>query len=501
MMKKSLSVLFVAAACVGLLAGCSKTEQKGDQSEEQVTTKPEEQVTTKPEDDAQEQKEQEQPSTDSQGMYTLTVNPNYDGAAAYTVQRASGDPILNLGPAGDIKTPGHRGETFISWCYDAEGIQEVGEEDTLHEDTMIYGKWEPWDEETTAWMDVVLAEAEQARYICNRPTAYTKESFEAYQGITAPIMFLTMGGGVFPREMEGLVYAAADARQKLELAPGIQDPEESIWYIWGEDMPKAADAESYDYYGTWDNEGFRPFLVPYVLPDQSQVKGNIILVSGGGFQQRANRWEGYPGAEIFNGLGYNCFVLQRRVEPSTPMDSGLDLQRAVRYLKYHAKEYGIDKIENLAAAGYSGGGTTVQIAVEQFYGDIQPTAAYPDYQCDEVDAVNSDLSTMILIYSAAPMETENPNIPDAFVVNGTEDEYVSLYENSCDAVSYYKEKGVRYEIHFFADAAHGFGQGFGLNATTYTDEDVENVKIWPNLADTFMQIQYGNIQNVKTIGQ
>ncbi|MCI9149672.1 MAG: hypothetical protein HFI42_04115 [Lachnospiraceae bacterium] len=493
-MKKPLSALLVTAMFVGLLTGCSQIGPKEGQPEDVEPDVPESEV-----QDGQKELKQPEPSMDK--AYTLTVDPNYESALVYTVQRNSGDPVLNMGLTGDIKMPAQRGFSFVSWCYDAQGAEPVGETDILDGDATIYAKWEAWDEDTKAWMDLVLAEAEQARYICNRPTAYTKESFETYQGLSAPIMFLTMGGSVFPKEMEGLIYGVADARQKLELAPGISDPEESIWYIWGEDMPQAPEAGQYNYYGTWDNEGFAPFLVPYMLADQSQVKGNLILVSGGGFQQRANRWEGYPGAEIFNGLGYNCFVLQRRVEPSTPVDSGLDLQRAVRYLKYHADDYGIARIDNLAAAGYSGGGTTVQIAVEQFYGDIQPTVIYSDYQCDEVDAMNSDLSTMILIYSAQPLETDNPNIPDAFVVNGTEDEYVSLYDNSYEAVKYYREKGVRYEIHFFADAAHGFGQGFGLNATSYTDEDVKNVKIWPSLADTFMQIQYGEIQNIETIEQ
>ena len=449
-MKKPLSALLVTAMFVGLLTGCSQIGPKEGQPEDVEPDVPESEV-----QDGQKELKQPEPSMDK--AYTLTVDPNYESALVYTVQRNSGDPVLNMGLTGDIKMPAQRGFSFVSWCYDAQGAEPVGETDILDGDATIYAKWEAWDEDTKAWMDLVLAEAEQARYICNRPTAYTKESFETYQGLSAPIMFLTMGGSVFPKEMEGLIYGVADARQKLELAPGISDPEESIWYIWGEDMPQAPEAGQYNYYGTWDNEGFAPFLVPYMLADQSQVKGNLILVSGGGFQQRANRWEGY--------------------------------------------DYGIARIDNLAAAGYSGGGTTVQIAVEQFYGDIQPTVIYSDYRCDEVDAMNSDLSTMILIYSAQPLETDNPNIPDAFVVNGTEDEYVSLYDNSYEAVKYYREKGVRYEIHFFADAAHGFGQGFGLNATSYTDEDVKNVKIWPSLADTFMQIQYGEIQNIETIEQ
>ena len=68
-----------------------------------------------------------------------------------------------------------------------------------------------------------------------------------------------------------------------------------------------------------------------------------------------------------------------------------------------------------------------------------------------------------------------------------------------EAAQYYASHDIRYELHFFSDAAHGFGEGFGLNSTTYEDEDVENVKVWPQLADTFMSIQYGYIENIQTL--
>lgn len=349
--------------------------------------------------------------------------------------------------------------------------------------------------------ELLATELEQVKYITNRPTAYTKETFDAYAALAAPVQFLTMGGNELPEEMQGIVFGLAQAREALQLADGVTDPEETIWYIWGDQMAQAADADSYSFDGYWDNPGFRPFLVPYLLDDQSQVKGNIILISGGGYQQRANRWEGYPAAEAFNDLGYNCYVLQRRVEPFTPEDAALDLQRSIRYLRFHAEEYGIAQIDNLAAAGYSGGGSTINQCVEMFYGDVLPSSYYPEYQDDEIDAVNSDLANVILVYSAAPLETENPNIPNAFIINGIDDEYTDLYENSYKAIQYYREQGVRYEVHFFSDAGHGFGNGFGLNATTYVDQDVANVKVWPALADTFLQIQSGQLENITVLSE
>ncbi len=438
------------------------------------------------------------PSDPTGSTVVLTVDPNYEGALTYQLERSAGDPIFKRVASANVNDPAQRGYTFTGWFYDKAATRAVGDSDVISADTTIYAGWTAWDAETTAWMDLVLTEAEYARYICNRPSAYTKESFDVYQSLAAPIMFLTMGGGVFPKQMEGLVYALAGTRQGLVLADGVTDPEETIWYIWGDDMPAEAEADQYSYYGTWDNEGFKPFLVPYLQEDQSTVKGNLILVSGGGFQQRANRWEAYPAVDEFLEMGYNVYVLQRRVAPSQPLDSGLDLQRAIRYIRYHADKYGIAQTDKIACAGYSGGGMTITYAVEQFYGDIKPTVIYPDYKCDAVDQMNGDMQTMIMIYSASPLETENPNIPDALVIHGSADDVVSPV-TALEACKYYAENGIRYEVHFFADAAHGFGEGFGLNSHNYTDEDIVNVKVWPSLADIFMSIQYGYIQNVTTI--
>ena len=55
------------------------------------------------------------------------------------------------------------------------------------------------------------------------------------------------------------------------------------------------------------------------------MKGNVIIIAGGGSTHRNNVVEGYPVAEFFNKNGYNAFVLQRRVNPYAAVDQRLDL--------------------------------------------------------------------------------------------------------------------------------------------------------------------------------
>lgn len=343
-----------------------------------------------------------------------------------------------------------------------------------------------WDEKTQGYMELYYSEYEQARYIVNRPHAYESTGFEAYLNLFDAVYWLVRGS-VVTDETVGMIYALKGAREALVQ---VEDPEAGIWYIWGEDMPEAADADSYDYTDAFDNEGFKPFLVPYLLKNQSEVKGNVIVIAGGGYALRSNAYEGYPVAERFNELGYNAFVLQRRVAPSTALDAHLDLQRAIRYIRYYADELGIAQTDKVAACGFSGGGMTVQGAVADCYGSILPTAFYPDYQCDAVDQVNSDMQTAILIYGANALETENPNLPDVFFAVGEKDDKVSL-ATQIAAIQSYEQLGLRYEAHILADAPHGFGSGWGLNVNTYTMERFTAAAAWMDLADTFMQIQFG----------
>lgn len=86
------------------------------------------------------------------------------------------------------------------------------------------------------------------------------------------------------------------------------------------------------------------------------MKGNVIIIAGGGSTHRNNVVEGYPVAEFFNKNGYNAFVLQRRVNPYAAVDQQLDLARAIRYIRHNASEKHIGKTDIMIAVGFSAGG-------------------------------------------------------------------------------------------------------------------------------------------------
>ena len=217
------------------------------------------------------------------------------------------------------------------------------------------------DAETAARIRLYMEEMAKTSYIVSRPKAYDKELFNRYTALGATLFVLTRWERIrpirlIPEEVMPMVHAMRDLREKL--VP-LQDPEEGLWYIWGKDMPHKNVAVEADWRMAFDTPDFRPFLIPYMLENQKEVKGNIVVISGGAYDWRSNRWEGYEAVHRLNELGYNAFLLQRRVTPYDKLDGAMDLQRAVRYLRTHAEEYGIAAMDRVAVNGYSGGGMCI----------------------------------------------------------------------------------------------------------------------------------------------
>ena len=334
-------------------------------------------------------------------------------------------------------------------------------------------------------------ELNYGRYINGRATAYEYDSFYQYCVFWRIAAYRDI-------ETKGLDITEVERGQEIvdklkqlrsQLVQVVDDPEDVCWYIWGDNMAQAPDAASYDYTHMFDGEGFQPFLLPYLLEDQTQVKGNVIIIAGGGFTQRCNDIEGYPVAEIFNDMGYNAYVLNRRVAPSPSIDSSLDLQRSIRYIRYHAEEYGIAQTDKIVTVGFSGGGLTIMNQLNTCYGDILPTAVYPDYVADEIDLVNSDYPVAMPIYGVvAGFTTENQNMPAFFLHAGTKDDFGR--DGALAMVTTCVENDWPVQLYLACDAPHGESlTGF----TPATGSGTESVKVVVPIIESFLDVQLGYV--------
>ena len=286
--------------------------------------------------------------------------------------------------------------------------------------------------------------------------------------------------------------AALQARESLVQIDSVAD---RIWFLWGEDNMPIVDGESYTEEeldkSQMDAYGSKPLIIKYLLDDPTQAKGNIVAVSGGAMKVRSNGAEGYPAAERFNSMGYNVFLLQRRVEPYSEMDIYMDYQRAVRVVRYYAEKEGYGGTNMIAGVGWSGGGETIMGAIDYCYGNLTPVdEGATSYVPDEIDSINSDLDVAMILYGTqdGAINTDNTNWPAFYICAGTADTTVDpagsekLFETVKDFVPA--------KLNMIEGAEHGFG--VGVAPATGQAEGTED---WPDDADVFMQENLGHSGN------
>lgn len=268
----------------------------------------------------------------------------------------------------------------------------------------------------------------------------------------------------------------------------VKDPKSTVWEIWGDQMAVEDPLPTEGWEISYDNEGFRPFLNPYLIKNQSKVKGNVIVIAGGGSTHRNNVVEGYPVAEYFNKKGYNAFVLQRRVNPYAAVDQWLDLGRAIRYIRHNAEEKGISNTETMIAVGFSAGGMNIMQTTANQYGHITPDTVYPDYVCDAVDAESADLSIAIPVYGMFISGLDfsaNPNLPSVFGVVGQKDPLATSVIGAIPAAA---QTFSDFSFYLAPDAVHGVGLGTGTK--NYVDAYTQ-IAQWPEMAVNFIESRLG----------
>lgn len=231
----------------------------------------------------------------------------------------------------------------------------------------------------------------------------------------------------------------------------------------------------------FDDPDFMPYMTEYPMPDGVEAKGAVLINPGGAFQYRAERPEGSDVAEALSKLGYKCFVVHYRVRPYTMQEGALDLARAVRYVRSHSEEYGIDE-DNIAIIGFSAGGILCGEEILNFDGLTNGTSLDSSYVPDELDSISADVKAVGFLYSfygrlsVASTDVElfrNSNLPPAFFAYGTEDPFYNQM-NAC--VEALEEAGTQVEQHVFQGAPHGFGAGrSNSNWTGYFDTWLSNI--------------------------
>lgn len=220
--------------------------------------------------------------------------------------------------------------------------------------------------------------------------------------------------------------------------------------------------------------------VPTITPFISEGSDTAVVIApGGGFFYKEIDSEGYQRAKVLNEMGISAFVLDYRVNPYKAPASSMDMQRAVRYVRYHAEEYGIDS-KKVGVMGSSAGGYVAASSALLLRDEVPDVEGYVP---DEVDRESGKASFLSLFYPVTGFY-RNPSmlailagddffhdgkrrklqddyslqnhlegkVPPVFLIYGDKDPLKDML----DFEKAMKEKGLSIETHVIPKASHGF---------------------------------------------
>lgn len=101
-------------------------------------------------------------------------------------------------------------------------------------------------------------------------------------------------------------------------------------------------------------DGFVPYMT-YYPAQHKKGSGAVLIFPGGGYCVRCSDYEGEDYARFLNGIGVDAFVVEYRVAPDFFPAPLLDARQAVRTVRAHASDFGIDP-QKIAVMGSSAGG-------------------------------------------------------------------------------------------------------------------------------------------------
>lgn len=212
----------------------------------------------------------------------------------------------------------------------------------------------------------------------------------------------------------------------------------------------------------------------------------VVICPGGGYARLSIVKEGYEVARWFNSLGVDAFVLKYRMKEFGYPAPLQDTTAAIRYLRAHAEELGLDP-DRIGILGFSAGGHAAGMATTLYDSPEARTGS-------ELDAVSARPDFAVLAYPVATMKEpfvhkgsrrnllgEEPtqelmerlsletqvdeDTPPVFLFHTADDASVPV-ENSLQFATAMSAHGRSVAVHVTASAPHGIGMRPGFGASS-----------------------------------
>lgn len=249
-----------------------------------------------------------------------------------------------------------------------------------------------------------------------------------------------------------------------------------------------------------------PQITVYI-PDKKTSDAAVVIFAGGAYCHRAaHEGEGYALFLADNGI--TSFVVDYRVSPHKFPCPLLDARRGVKFVRYYADKYGINK-DKIAVMGSSAGGHLAalcstyfkEIDIQVHMDDIEKEDYIPNAQILCYPVIRLVDSRIAHIGSGLTLLGEEVGRigegfePDRLVCEKTPPAFI--WHTACDdgvsvANSLVYAKGLRnfdipVEMHIFPDGPHGLGLCDRIKNGTVSENILEHTGQWSQLMLTWLK--------------
>jgi acetyl esterase/lipase len=264
-----------------------------------------------------------------------------------------------------------------------------------------------------------------------------------------------------PRRWAAALLALALATPPLDLAPPAaaqSEPADAgapVMSLWPNGAPgsepRRAEPEVVE--NTYVHNVHNPTLTIFRADPRHANGVGIVVIPGGGHRMLVWINEGVGPAKMLNRYGVTAFVLKYRLsrEPGSTYtiegDAAADARRAIRWVRAHAAEYGVDP-HRVGVMGFSAGGELVSLISDNPAPETAPV--------DALDRVSARPDFQVLVYPG-PLGIPGKAVegaPPAFITAGSIDPCcappaLQLYDQL-------RKAHVTVELHMYADTDHAF---------------------------------------------
>lgn len=228
----------------------------------------------------------------------------------------------------------------------------------------------------------------------------------------------------------------------------------------------------------------------------------VVVLPGGGYAMLAADHEGKQVGEFFAQRGVTAIVVKYRVSGNAALGyqfpvPQMDARRAIRTMRAHAKEWGIDPAK-IGIMGFSAGGHLCSTAVTMFDesfaqetdDEIDKLSCRPDFGilCYPVIAMGEpychggSVRNLLGAEPSAELLARNntarrvtEKCPPIFLVHSADDGAVPL-RNGTDFAAACADQKVPVVCHFYAQGGHGYGLAGRGDSAGWTDRLEEWMK-------------------------